>query len=615
MGHRKITICILTALLVAATLFFGIREAEGEVPFSFLAVTEEGTETIHFWQNADGEGFVFLPSYVNLENLQIHTNGSVQFDDRTLRYGDTCGDLEWNRPYALSRGPKSLTFLQSGNMPTLYIDTASGGMEEIHKLKGNEEPGNLRLYTPDGELAHLGRLEFIKSRGNGTFDQPKKPYSLKLAQSADLLGMGTANKWILLANALDESQIKNKWSFDFAAAAGLPYTPDSRWVELYLNGQYAGLYLLAERNEVHPQRVALKDGQGFLFTQDYYERLVEQNLPHFLTEANVPVRIYQSTWDQNEMQSFVQSAENAILAEDGIDPETGKHWSEFIDLDSWARKYLLEEILGGGDAGFLSQFFHYEGNDPEGKIFAGPAWDYDYTMGIDRYWDSVPNMFYAKKAASSPWLNGLYGKDEFYDYMTRLFREEIHPLLLTYLNETFPAYAAQVADAARLDAARWGGDPAKETERALNYMRARAEFLEDVWVNGTDYAEVTVIQPYSMELFALDYAVPRGTALPEFLAKKPWDWFMQGTDEPFDITAPVKENVTVYALIRPEPEGPEEAWEEAEPEAVESHVNWELRLPLYAIALLMMGLFVTDGLRMRKKKPISAFQDDTPQKV
>lgn len=222
-------------------------------------------------------------------------------------------------------------------------------------------------------------------------------------------------------------------------------------------------------------------------------------------------------------------------------------------------------------------------------------------------------MFYAKKAASSPWLNGLYGKEAFYNYMTRLFREEIHPLLLTFLNDRFPAYAAQVADAAQLDAARWGGDPAKETRRALSYMLSRAEFLEDVWIKGTDYAEVTVIQANSMELFALDYAVPRGTTLPEFLAQKPWDWFVQGTDEPFDITAPVTENLTIYAVNRPEPA--EEAQEPVAPEKAESRVNWELRLPLYAIALLMAGLFVTDMLRIGKKKRSLIFQDDMSEKV
>ena len=67
--------------------------------------------------------------------------------------------------------------------------------------------------------------------------------------------MGAAKKWILLANAFDASNINNKMAYDFAAKAGCAYTPECRWVDLYLNGAYTGLYLLSERNEVDSQRV------------------------------------------------------------------------------------------------------------------------------------------------------------------------------------------------------------------------------------------------------------------------------------------------------------------------------------------------------------------------
>lgn len=557
MGRKNVIIWILTLVLIAAAVFFAREEQQAQVPFSFAAVTQAGTETLHYWQREDGERFVFLPSYVNLRDLVIHPNRTVRLDGRAMTYGMNCGELELDRPYALSGSVSgNLTFLRSGDTPALYIDTASGSLDIIHESKTNREKGQMRLYSQDGALDYWGKLKVIKTRGNGTFFQPKKPYSIQLSQRADLLGMGSASKWILLANFYDASQTKNKFSLDFAAAAGLPYTPESRWVDLFLNGNYMGMYLLTERNEVDPQRVALKDGQGFLITQDYYERLVEQNLPHFLTEAQVPVRIYASTWPQADMERFIQSMEHALLAPDGIDPDTGKHWTEFIDLDSWARKYLLEEILGGGDAGFLSQFFFYEGNDRDGKLFAGPPWDYDITMGYDRMEDSVPNMFYAHREACSPWLHALYGREEFYSRVTQLYGQTFYPLLKTFLEEKFPEYEAQTARAARMDMARWGEDATSETRRERSYMEARAEFLADVWLRNGDYVEVTVVMAGSIPMFGTLYALPRGTALPEVLAKKDWDWFVADTDEPFDVTQPIFEDMSVYAMFKPTAEKP-----------------------------------------------------------
>lgn len=484
-------------------------------------------------------------------------------------------------------------------MPAMYIDTASGSMDHVHEAKGNEEQGNMRLYAADGTLNFIGRLEHIQSRGNATFYKPKKPYGIKLADGADLLGMGEAKKWVLLANAGDGTNLRDKLCYDFAAEAGLPYTPKCEWVELYLNGEYAGLYLLAERNEVHTQRVNLRDGQGFLLSQELQERLEKQGLPHLLTEASVPLRIHYSSWEDGAVADWIQRAENAMLAPDGIDPMTGKHWSELIDIDSWARKYLMEEIFGGGDAGFLSQFYHYEGNSADGKLYAGPIWDYDYTMGIDNRDIAVPEMFYAHRKATSPWFHGLYEKEDFYDRVTELYRETFQPLLGTYLIEKFPAYIAYVEPAAMMNQLRWGRDFYAELSHAQSYMKKRMAFLSSVWVEGTHYVEVTVVPPDTSPLFSVNYAVVPGETLPDKLVSQPWDWFVWKSDEQFDISQPIREDITIYAVSRP---APQERVEEVPVDEAESRVNWELRLPIYATALLLGALVLADIQRLRKRR-------------
>lgn len=359
--------------------------------------------------------------------------------------------------------------------------------------------------------------------------------------------MGEAEKWILLANYYDTSNLKNKLVLDYAARVGLAYTPESRLVDLWLNGEYAGLYLLCERNEVHPQRVALAENQGFLISKDNRQRMDDQSIPYFPTEKGVPLRIHYCSIPNERMMTLCQSAENAILAADGIDPQSGKHWEELIDLDSWARKYLVEEIFGGGDAGLYSQFFYYEGDGSQGKIYAGPVWDYDITMGTGGVEMTVPNVFFAHREYISPWFRALYDSGLFYSKITELFRREFYPQLVDLVEEEIPRYQALIEAAAGMNQIRWGGDTALQTERVQNYMRSRTEFLKKVWIDGQECVEVTVVHPDVLLEYAPMFAIPRGETFPELADWKQLDWCITGTDIPFDLTQPIREDVSIQA--------------------------------------------------------------------
>ena len=108
-------------------------------------------------------------------------------------------------------------------------------MDYIYRKKGNEESGNMTLYHTDGSVVFAGDMNSLKGRGNSTWTQfEKKPFALKLENAADLLGMGEAEKWILFANADDPSNMRNKMVYDYADAVGLPYSPDSQWVDLVI---------------------------------------------------------------------------------------------------------------------------------------------------------------------------------------------------------------------------------------------------------------------------------------------------------------------------------------------------------------------------------------------
>lgn len=562
MWYRKIEIYMMTALLLCAALFFGIREPEKSVPFSFRAVTEGGSEEIHFWKQSENMYYVFLPSYIDFDELRIDTEFPVILDDITLENGMTCEGLALDKPYVLSyrEGAKSkqatIEFKQSGNLPAMYIHTASTDMEYIHQEKGNEEPGNMRLYTAEGKLNYWGPLESIKMRGNNTDYAPKKPYSLRLTSGADLLGMGKAKKWILISNSFDPTHIRNQIVFDFAKKFGMPYTPDAQWIELFLNGEYAGLYMLCERNEIGPDRVDLAKSGSSLVSMEMEFRLKTANLPYILTKSGISIYLRYTEQNPDSMRQIFQSAENAINDPNGIDADTGMQLAELIDLDSWARKYLIEEVFGNIDGGQSSQYFYIDGADAAGKVYAGPVWDYDMAMANPIIFrEVVPEMFYVDSPHEyfgSRWYYALCQKKSFHDQIVQLYREEFLPLVLDLLDGKIMEYFQQVSLAAEMDQIRWQtGIGLEETQKIQEYLEKRVDLFNRIWLENQEYFVVRAKTPDRN----ISYIVFPGEYLPILPEFESYSWYITGTDIQMDITQPIYEDYFIELRKDPTVQG------------------------------------------------------------
>lgn len=616
MRHGKILIGLLTAVLAAAAVLLWRLEPalqvqtapEVNIPLSASVTTDGRTEEISLWQNAEGNFCLFLPGYAEPEQtvFRVKSGAEVSLDQKPLEDGSSCGSFQTDTPYVLrysgkdGSGQATLTIVRSGNVPTMHIEVQSGNMDYIHAVKGNEESGRIRIYRTDGSAAYSGNLKTISGRGNFTWTQDKKPYSLELTAEADLLGMGQAKEWILFSNPADPSHLRNKLVFDYAQAAGLSYSPDSQWVDLYLNGEYAGLYLLSERNEIHPQRVDLEENNSFLVSMELDWRLEDQGYPFIRTNNGTALRIHHSSVTEGDLLARWISAENAILADDGIDSVTGKAWTELIDVDSWVKKYLIEEIFGSVDACALSQYFYGDGED--GKIYAGPVWDYDMAMGNSEAWQlSQPEAFFGNRAIlrawqTEPWFAALYEKTEFYSQVTEQYKTVFQPLLAEFLNEKLAAYASQIQPAAFMNQHRWPGqDASAETESIRDYMTRRMEFLSKVWLEGERYCTLLVDTNDGSNTAC--YAVRPGEYAPELVSYEyipdAVGWYHRDTEQPFDITQPIYEDTDIYLKYTDEAE--EEKQQTSRLRSVLSTV------PLTVLLVLLTGAFLLDRSRIRKK--------------
>lgn len=546
MKRGKPAILLMTVLLVVIIGAFGIVELRNQdFPF-VVVVNSDGMQEELRCVELNGEYYVFLPSYVQREQTYFRTNflNRVYIEGKRLTEKISCGEFPLDTELEMQvlslnyEDWRDVTFLQSGNVPTMYIDVASGSMDHIHAKKGNKEPGMMRLYSVGGRLENVAVVESLQGRGNSTWQwREKKPYSLCLSEQTDLLGMGMANRWVLLANAFDDSQIKNKIAYDLARDAGMIYTPECQWVDLYLNGSYAGLYLLSERNEIHPERVDIPAESSFLVSWEPESRMIAQGYPYVVTERGRSIRIHHSGVDLEKLEELWQSTENAIYAEDGIDPVTGKHWQELIDLDSWVMQFLIDEISADYDAGINSKFFYYNEDEESGKIYAGPVWDKDDTFATGNWVAEPPNSLVASRFPGTIFAV-LFEKEEFFDRMAQLYESIFLPLLKAQNHSGIDTYREQIMQAAYSNAIRWDTDNPEEACRIVaDFLAERTEILEDYWCNDEEFCVVSVHDACAGGIGK--FLVRPGDYLPEIPMYEGCGYFLEGTDIQFDILQPI----------------------------------------------------------------------------
>ena len=560
-------IIIGLTLLLDVLLITGWLLADDQLMPSLLTVqlpAGDAHERVSAWQNEEGEWYVFLPAYADLSTatIAVDEDASVAIDGQMLCNGMSCEDFETDVQYKVSyqrwyrTEVATIQFLRSVNIATMHIDTASGSMEYIHSKKGNAEDTSVRLYDDSGITLYQGASVNMKGRGNATWtDYEKKPYSLQFPEEVDLLQMGAAQNWILLANSTDPTNLKNKVIYDFADSLGLAYSPDSQWVDLYLNGEYAGLYLLTERNEIHSQRVDIKE-DGWLVSAEFEDRLIRQKYPYVSTKEGISLRIHEpdaDTTQQEAMQAHWRSIENAIVAEDGIDIVTGRSLHDLIDLDSWVRRYLIDEVFANGDACMISQYFYTP--NPDGLTYAGPVWDEDYTLSPRGEWRlSYPNLLAARlKDQRSIWFYKLYPKNDFYDKVVNIYQNEVLPMLETLLDETFEMHSQKIALSASMNRIRWDVPYGMEEEldRSKEYLLDRIQFLNQLWINGT---EMVSVQINSFGTYQGNILIPVGSSVGHELVSPPdneymvfQEWVFADTEEPFDKDRLIYEDIEVYA--------------------------------------------------------------------
>ena len=269
-------------------------------------------------------------------------------------------------------------------LPRVYITTPGG--VGINSKDVYVEDGTLSIFDKNGEL-ELNILSDFKGRGNSTWQMPKKPYAIKLSSKAEVMGMPKHKRWVLLANWLDRTLLRNDVAFEIARKCpALPWTPRGEFVELYLNGKHRGNYYLCEHIKIDKNRVNIDEideetpetdlSGGYLLEFDTYSNA---EINYFYTKhKNLPVTIKEpdeeviTSWEHpayTYIQDYVNSVEEALKKGDYSEIET------LIDVESYAEWWLLYNLVGNLEPNHPKSCYMYKKRN--GKLYAGPAWDFD----------------------------------------------------------------------------------------------------------------------------------------------------------------------------------------------------------------------------------------------
>ena len=530
------------------------------------------TVTVHS-VTLDEEEWLFLPSGSDLSALQLEQDGVVHTVDWTALSAEDESRQNvhsgiWNDEtlhIMVSENLRSLHLLST--------DPVHQGRVWLEDSAHHERftTAKLIVMDPNGISSYPYNIMELRGRGNSTWrgtERGRRPYQIKLEDRADLMNTGLRHEysrtWVLLTNDDDDTLLRNQLGLDVAKELGMESTSRCEQVDLYYDGDYRGAYLLAEKVEVGEHSVDIADFDRLLKPINELLRVPDPDLlgdprshgghvaigatergsySHFhgvydnqdltaggyLLEYDGDATMSERTWITLPEERFLafknpeyagptmiayiqnlfMDAYEAMLNH-GYHPETDQPLEELIDIDSFTRSHLVQEILHNSNAYFYASTFFYI---PQGetKLYAGPVWDFDHVAYTP--WPGLKD--------NNAMSHAFYRTTVFQRAAKQIWRNEVEPMLQNILfGENTGKYLRPLKDYCSSLHSSWlmnyyrffsrdYADEQYETTMDVLYSRleSQCEFLsEEIFAWGED--EPTHVADIYFELPYADPQLP-----------------------------------------------------------------------------------------------------------
>ena len=339
-------------------------------------------------------GNLYLPGNVDASGL------CFSWDDSTITVSRD-GTVYESGTAPVAVPGKSITYKIKKNLAfaLLTVKTVQGSPDvEPLYLELDESLGTIDAMNSDKdhETECFGRALYgnidkpisIKGRGNSTWELDKKPYNITFYKKSDfkkkdkteMIPDCESKKWSVVANHFDATLIRNKMAMDLANSMGIGL--DARYVDIWMNGEYLGNYLMTPKNDYKTP------DNGYILENDNYLESKDQFMIPDMYEIGKPINDdgYYNRMTIKEIgdDAGVDAAaieEHFLKAWYALEDYDSEEYQKYFDLDSWAKMYLMYEVSKTYDCYAGSLLMHRDGLTEDDKLIAGPAWDYDVSFG------------------------------------------------------------------------------------------------------------------------------------------------------------------------------------------------------------------------------------------
>ena len=527
---------------------FDLFEKDGKL---YMVASEEMGDVIMLAESEDWENFRlcrkpivnahYMENHVGYRQQYYKPSAIVQGSDVQVYYTTNPGKNCYTN--VLQKTTVQLNSQDDSQLTVLKVYTEPSCVDTIYQVNKRKVPSYALLITPDGDTLYNDSLRYIRARGNWTFTHAdKKSFRIKLKQGTEFPNLRKNKDFILLANPFDETFVHNAVAFDLAKAIGIP-APDYTYVTLFMNDEYKGLYQMTNKVEIskrlvdiynlekenesvnplpldsYPQIAVGEEWQpkskkgyqlpespeditgGYLLRYDWADEYSDMECG-FISDGGDAIGItsprHASVSEVDYIQRYYSDMERAIM------DTTNSSYKEYLDVESFAGYYLIQELLMNTDAGIGSMYMY---KDVEGKITAGPVWDMDVILNSSTSFD-MSHIRYAAK----PWrvqgkqtggiLYQLCQRRDFHTVCKRLYTSEISVTWHAYLEggKIDSLYALLQKEADK-------DNQLNHTRRSYNYavtkkglkssLRDRLRFLD--WYYSLSLDDIVYLEVDSIE--------------------------------------------------------------------------------------------------------------------
>ncbi len=391
----------------SASVTIGVPVVTGAISsglYAHACSDSKETEAWVKWYNKNNVRHFLMPTSTDANTIEIYNNYSTDAVINGVTIApQTVGviNYETGKEYTVTANNKTYTakFMISSAEAAVFVNNPSDFdgkslWDYLTADKENEAKASAATLDDEGNLDSTP-IKKIKGRGNTSWQAEKKGFNITYDSAISLDGMKNCKKFSIISNFQDPALSRNRILYDLADEVGVPYASDSRFTEIYINGEYIGNYMMCEKVDVGKNTLIPEvDEEDYLNyvsgEQADFSFVCEIDNAPSADDFNITMgnknrvtmkapELESADSNYNAVKNYIKSKYDTMWSKI---TSNAKDVNDYIDIESLAQVYLINELGKNWDSGAGSFYFVYK-PDESGhyKFFASPVWDYDNSLG------------------------------------------------------------------------------------------------------------------------------------------------------------------------------------------------------------------------------------------